>query len=119
VAIVCFSLQITPDESIDFPISDTAFISSRGGWMYCDDSRVTPVDPKEVVVSLPYHRLFHRAHPTHFTRANPLTSYTIRESKPKLYVHIFPSHFHFHLLLHSPTVVIMLCIILCNYTDYA
>lgn len=27
----------------------TAFISSRGGWMYCDDSRVTQVDPKEVV----------------------------------------------------------------------
>ncbi|TFK48403.1 hypothetical protein OE88DRAFT_1664178 [Heliocybe sulcata] len=27
----------------------TAFISSRGGWMYCDDSRVTTADPKEVV----------------------------------------------------------------------
>ena len=32
---------------------DTAFVSSRGGWVYCDDSRVTQVDPKEVVVSLP------------------------------------------------------------------
>ncbi|KAF9648660.1 cysteine proteinase [Thelephora ganbajun] len=27
----------------------TAFISSRGGWVYCDDSRVTQVDAKEVV----------------------------------------------------------------------
>jgi len=27
----------------------TAFISSRGGWVYCDDSRVTPVEAKEVV----------------------------------------------------------------------
>ena len=30
--------------------SDTAFIASRGGWMYCDDSSVKPVDPKQVVV---------------------------------------------------------------------
>lgn len=56
--------------------------------MYCDDSRVTPVEAKEVVVSLPYHRLSHQAHPAHPTRVNPLTSYTIRESKSKLYVHI-------------------------------
>ncbi|PFH50295.1 hypothetical protein AMATHDRAFT_4113 [Amanita thiersii Skay4041] len=28
----------------------TAFIASRGGWMYCDDSSVKPVDPKQVVV---------------------------------------------------------------------
>lgn len=27
----------------------TAFVASRGGWVYCDDSRVTPVDAKEVV----------------------------------------------------------------------
>ncbi|KAF8159371.1 hypothetical protein B0H34DRAFT_655402 [Crassisporium funariophilum] len=27
----------------------TAFIASRGGWMYCDDSSVKPVDPKQVV----------------------------------------------------------------------
>ncbi|KAF8628722.1 hypothetical protein AX17_005944 [Amanita inopinata Kibby_2008] len=27
----------------------TAFIASRGGWMYCDDSSVRPVDPKQVV----------------------------------------------------------------------
>ncbi|KAI0042737.1 cysteine proteinase [Auriscalpium vulgare] len=27
----------------------TAFISSRGGWLYCDDSRVTPSSAKEVV----------------------------------------------------------------------
>ena len=30
---------------------DTAFIASRGGWLYCDDSRITPADPKDVVVS--------------------------------------------------------------------
>ncbi|KAH8995056.1 cysteine proteinase [Lactarius hatsudake] len=27
----------------------TAFIASRGGWLYCDDSRVTPANAKEVV----------------------------------------------------------------------
>jgi hypothetical protein len=30
--------------------SDTAFIASRGGWMYCDDSSVKPVDSKQVIV---------------------------------------------------------------------
>ncbi|KAI0924296.1 hypothetical protein AcW2_005215 [Taiwanofungus camphoratus] len=30
----------------------TAFISSRGGWLYCDDSRVSQADAKDVVVSL-------------------------------------------------------------------
>ena len=30
---------------------DTAFIASSGGWMYCDDSSVKAVDPKQVVVS--------------------------------------------------------------------
>ena len=30
---------------------DTAFIASRGNWLYCDDSRVSPANPKEVVVS--------------------------------------------------------------------
>ena len=51
---VCF-LFLTTDEPANFRLSDTAFISSRGGWVYCDDSRVTHVDAKEVVVSLPYH----------------------------------------------------------------
>ena len=32
---------------------DTAFIASRGGWLYCDDSSVKPADVKQVVVS-PY-----------------------------------------------------------------
>lgn len=27
----------------------TSFIASRGGWLYCDDSRVTPANAKEVV----------------------------------------------------------------------
>jgi ubiquitin carboxyl-terminal hydrolase 8 len=27
----------------------TAFIASRGGWLYCDDSRVQPTDAREVV----------------------------------------------------------------------
>jgi len=27
----------------------TAFIASRGGWMYCDDSSIKAVDPKDVV----------------------------------------------------------------------
>ena len=39
-------------QSIDHVMRlDTAFIASRGGWLYCDDSRVTPANPKEVVVS--------------------------------------------------------------------
>lgn len=31
---------------------DTAFVSSRGKWLYCDDSRITEANPKDVVVSL-------------------------------------------------------------------
>ncbi|KAG1812891.1 uncharacterized protein BJ212DRAFT_438172 [Suillus subaureus] len=27
----------------------TAYIASRGGWVYCDDSRVTPTDAKDIV----------------------------------------------------------------------
>lgn len=27
----------------------TAFIASRGGWVYCDDSRVTPTEAKDIV----------------------------------------------------------------------
>lgn len=30
---------------------DTACISSRGGWLYCDDSRITAMDAQKVVVS--------------------------------------------------------------------
>lgn len=30
--------------------TDTAFVASRGGWLYCDDSSVKSVDPKQVVV---------------------------------------------------------------------
>jgi len=30
---------------------DTAFVASRGGWMYCDDSVIKSVDSKQVVVS--------------------------------------------------------------------
>ena len=33
---------------------DTAFIASRGQWLYCDDSRIVPADPKDVVVSGDY-----------------------------------------------------------------
>jgi hypothetical protein len=35
------------------PLADTAFVSSRGGWLYCDDSSVKPADAREVVVSPP------------------------------------------------------------------
>jgi hypothetical protein len=34
-------------------LADTAFIASRGGWLYCDDSRVSLANAKEVVVSFP------------------------------------------------------------------
>ena len=37
--------------SRDRVLLDTAFIASRGGWLYCDDSRVTPANAKDVVVS--------------------------------------------------------------------
>ena len=48
---------------------DTAFVASRPGWLYCDDSRVTSIDSKEVVVRprfLPLQALlspFHRDAP--------------------------------------------------------
>lgn len=32
-------------------ISDTSFIASKGGWVYCDDSRLTTANAKDVVVS--------------------------------------------------------------------
>jgi ubiquitin carboxyl-terminal hydrolase 8 len=32
--------------------TDTAFIASRGGWLYCDDSSVKKTDAREVVVGL-------------------------------------------------------------------
>lgn len=32
--------------------SDTAFIASRDGWLYCDDSSVKQVDPRQVVVRI-------------------------------------------------------------------
>ncbi|KAI0738660.1 cysteine proteinase [Daedaleopsis nitida] len=37
----------------------TAFIASRGGWLYCDDSRVSPADPKDVV-GKPAYILFYK-----------------------------------------------------------
>ncbi|OCH85882.1 cysteine proteinase [Obba rivulosa] len=37
----------------------TAFISSRGGWLYCDDSRVTQADAKDVV-GRPAYILFYK-----------------------------------------------------------
>ncbi|TBU43823.1 cysteine proteinase [Dichomitus squalens] len=37
----------------------TAFIASRGGWLYCDDSRVTPADAKDVV-GKPAYILFYK-----------------------------------------------------------
>ncbi|KAH9944957.1 cysteine proteinase [Epithele typhae] len=37
----------------------TAFIASRGGWLYCDDSRVSPADAKDVV-GKPAYILFYK-----------------------------------------------------------
>lgn len=39
----------TADEMLK-AAADTSFIASRGGWLYCDDSRVQPTDAAEVVV---------------------------------------------------------------------
>jgi ubiquitin carboxyl-terminal hydrolase 8 len=40
-----------------FVLLDTAFIASRGGWLYCDDSRVTQANAKEVVVRHCFHSI--------------------------------------------------------------
>ncbi|QRW16968.1 ubiquitin carboxyl-terminal hydrolase [Rhizoctonia solani] len=40
----------------------TAFVKSRGKWMYCDDSRITPAEPKEVV-GKPAYILFYKRVP--------------------------------------------------------
>jgi len=37
----------------------TSFVASRGGWMYCDDSKVTPADPRQVV-GKPAYILFYK-----------------------------------------------------------
>lgn len=37
----------------------TAFISSRGGWLYCDDSRISQADTKDVV-GKPAYMLFYK-----------------------------------------------------------
>jgi len=39
----------------------TAFIASRGGWMYCDDSSIKTVDPKDVVNQRAYVLFYKRA----------------------------------------------------------
>ena len=31
---------------------DTSFDNNRGSWVYCDDSRITQADAKEVVVGV-------------------------------------------------------------------
>jgi len=41
----------------------TAFIASRGGWMYCDDSSVKPVESKQVVSQKAYVLFYKRVRP--------------------------------------------------------
>ncbi|KAH9930213.1 uncharacterized protein B0H18DRAFT_1116912 [Fomitopsis serialis] len=41
----------------------TAFISSRGGWLYCDDSRISQADPKDVVGKPAYMLFYKRTKP--------------------------------------------------------
>jgi len=41
----------------------TAFIASRGGWLYCDDSRVTQANAKEVVGKPAYVLYYKRVKP--------------------------------------------------------
>ncbi|KAG8768252.1 ubiquitin-specific protease doa4 [Ceratobasidium sp. 428] len=40
----------------------TAFVKSRGKWLYCDDSRIAPADPKDVV-GKPAYILFYKRVP--------------------------------------------------------
>ena len=47
----CKSYPILVGLSRDRVLLDTAFIASRGGWLYCDDSRVSTANAKDVVVS--------------------------------------------------------------------
>jgi hypothetical protein len=87
--------------------------------MYCDDSRVTPVDSKEVIVRLPFF-LFVPTKLTPLTLSGQTCLHLIlQESQNLNYTFIFLLILHLRFLLHPPTLVIMLCIILCNYTDYA
>ncbi|KAJ7580153.1 ubiquitin carboxyl-terminal hydrolase 4 [Mycena floridula] len=39
----------------------TAFVASRGGWMYCDDSSVKPIDSKQVVGQRAYVLFYKRS----------------------------------------------------------
>lgn len=74
--------------------------------MYCDDSKVTPVDSKEVVVSV-----LHNASSTisdYFHRANLLTFCSTREEKYKpLYMSL---HFGFSCFLFCSFVIPASCI---------
>jgi len=44
-------------------VADTAFIASRGNWLYCDDSRVTQANAKEVVGKPAYVLYYKRVKP--------------------------------------------------------
>ncbi|KAF8757849.1 peptidase C19 family [Rhizoctonia solani] len=50
------------DRGRKFRRTNTAFVKSRGKWMYCDDSRITPAEPKEVV-GKPAYILFYKRVP--------------------------------------------------------
>jgi hypothetical protein len=82
---------------VDLLFPDTSFVASRGGWMYCDDSRVTPVDANQVVVSQlnvnerePFFELIGSVY-----RESQLTFYSIREPELKLSGHILLHFFLF------------------------
>lgn len=87
--------------------SDTAFINSRGQWLYCDDSRIAASEAKEVVVSrssLPCHRgvnylLINRR--CSFSRENRRMSCTISVSDHRVWKSICISHHNRYTFLHS------------------
>jgi hypothetical protein len=58
---------------------DTAFVASRPGWLYCDDSRVTSIESKEVVVRTCFLPL--QTHLSPFHRDAPHMYYTTNESR--------------------------------------
>ena len=57
---------------------DTAFIASRGGWLYCDDSRVSQANSKEVVVSCGLYSICLPVSPF----IDRLSSFVILQGKP-------------------------------------
>lgn len=83
------------------PLLDTATIASRGGWLYCDDSSVKPIDAKQVVVSRSPYQCYKVVHTT--CTGSTCICLVLQEDEVD-----FDSNYYNQiltlLLLHSPSV---------------